>query len=145
MAARLRKHHQDWRFYVYAVFGSFGELLYVGKGSGKRMGVSQKERGGHTAHELAYFRKERDAYAFEVSAIAEMKPALNVHVGGNGSRAKVRRPEAAPKWARAIDAIGSRKYAARLWLSALKSCMLVGADFPGDLSKVEQIRRVAYG
>lgn len=123
-----------WRFYVYALT-QFGKVVYVGKGCGRRLHV-QRRAHGCDGHEIARFRRERDAYAFEVASIAEMAPERNKHPGGNGSRATPVRKERAPKWAAEIAAIGSRVYAARILMRYLH---LV------DPSKVDAIRRIAYG
>ncbi len=84
--------NKAWPYYVYAL--TEGETIrYIGKGSKRRL-VSQMRRFGLDGHEMARFKSERSAYAFEVSAIAEHAPPLNVHKGGNGSRASLgRRPK----------------------------------------------------
>lgn len=142
MAARLRKTHQDeiraYRFYVYEVHGPSGELLYVGKGSGRRMFVSAKKHGG-SACDVAWFNAEKDAYAYEVLRIAQCCPLNNAHPGGNGAKAITRRVQ--PRKTaleKLVDQIGSRAVAARLWLA-------YADGRGGDMSKLEQIRQVAYG
>lgn len=116
MAARTVKirHDEEGRFYVYKLMGDGGTVLYVGKGSGRRLQVQMSKRQCH-GEIIARFKSERDAYAYEVLAIAELKPELNRHKGGNGCRA-VRRVERKPKWLKEMDAIGTRAYGARLLL-----------------------------
>lgn len=139
MAARLRKTHQDemrtkWPFYVYEL-AKDGQSQYIGKGSGRRL-AAQIRNFGIEGVEIARFKREKDAYAFEVKAIAERAPILNRHKGGNGSHAQIKR-ERRPKWDIEIERIGSRAYAARLVLAYGLSLI--------DKSKVDAIRRVAYG
>lgn len=121
-----------WRFYVYELADDSGAVRYVGKGSGDRLKV-QRRRYGLAGHEVARFRRESDAYGFERERIAECRPPLNKHPGGNGSRAtpvRVRRQQ----FELDIERIGSRRYAAR---------MLLRFGWAG--SKVEEIRRIAHG
>lgn len=144
MAARIRKQHQPWRFYVYLVTDAGGAPLYVGKGSGKRMFTSLRERGGASVCQLACFYREEDAYRHEVECIRVMSPKLNILKGGNGSKAS---PVKKTRWKfdSTVSALGTRKFAARLWMAALSACNRSGNIFPGDLSKLENIREVAYG
>lgn len=143
MAARLRKSHQDdvrakYRFYVYEIRDQAENVLYVGKGSGRRMFVSARAHGGK-AIDVAWFVSEKDAYHYEVVRIRESSPSNNKHVGGNGAR--VRAPaknKRKTKFERTIEAIGTRAYAARLWLACAKSGLC-------DLSKLELVRQAAYG
>lgn len=143
MAARIRRPHQDevrakYRFYVYEIRDQFGNVLYVGKGSGRRMFVSAKAHGGE-AIDVAWFVSEKDAYHYEVIRIRESNPSNNKHVGGNGARARApSKTNRKTKFERTIDAIGTRAYAARLWLACAKSGLC-------DLSKLELVRQVAYG
>ena len=133
MAARLNK---TWRFYVYELTNEFGHVLYVGKGSTNRL-KNQKRMFSLDGHEVARFSKESDAYAYEVERIASVKPVLNKHVGGNGSKsiAKVVRKT---RFEKICDEIGTRRVAARLWL-------MFASNETADLSKVGEIRSVAYG
>lgn len=137
MAARTRKvqHDDEGGFYVYRIFGKAGETLYVGKGSSARL-QAQKRRFGAEGEIVARFKREADAYAFEVRLIAEMSPALNKHPGGNGPRCKKRRPHR-PAWLIEMERIGSRVYAARE--------MLARWPYLFDPSTLEKIRQVAYG
>jgi hypothetical protein len=126
---------RPWRFYVYALTDG-DQVVYVGKGSGRRLHV-QRRTHGCDGYEVARFKRERDAYAHEIRVIAELSPARNKHPGGNGSRATPARTPRAPAWMKEIDRIGSRVYAARLLLSRFAHIV--------DPSKVDAIRRVAYG
>lgn len=133
-----------WRFYVYEVLDALGRVIYVGKGSERRIDASRRERGGVSAQEVARFKKESDAYAFEIAHIAERSPELNKHPGGNGSKA-ARQCTKKTQFERAYEALGPRAMAAQLWLAYYDVCKQAGAKFPGDCSKVEQFRAVAYG
>ena len=136
MAARMRKTHQDdvrAKYYVYEVLGEDGRVLYVGKGSGRRMSVSMRERGGSSCVAVRHFASESAAYAFEVKHIAKHINLMNKCKGGNGSKAAKNRK---PRWEIEIDRIGTKTYAARLLMKYLPYV---------DQSKVEEIRRVAHG
>lgn len=122
-----------WPFYVYEIINLSGETIYVGKGSGRRL-RNQVKNFNFNGCEIARFKKESDAYAFEVQKIAEIKPVLNKHVGGNGSKVTIKR-ERKQSWQILIDRIGTRAYAARLLLAF---CV-------ADPSKIDEIRQVAYG
>lgn len=148
MAARIRKHQtsiaKPWQFYVYEVLDPIGNVIYVGKGSGRRMQASKRSRQGTDAREVARFRKESDAYAFEIGRIAELAPECNKHPGGNGSKATVKR-ERETAFQRAYRQWGPSVLAARMLMIVLAACKKAGIEYPGDASKVEQIRRVSYG
>jgi hypothetical protein len=138
MAARLNKlHSEEVRFYVYDILDALGNVIYVGKGSGYRAKVSCAARGGKSFSIVDRFTKEAEAYSFEVSRIAELKPLLNIAKGGNGSKATKTRT-AKDKWQKTFELTGSRAYAARLWLAFAR-------PDNADLSKVDAIRAVAYG
>jgi hypothetical protein len=122
-----------WRFFVYALTEG-DRVVYVGKGSGRRL-QAQRRKHGCEGHEVARFKREADAYAHEIRLIAELSPERNKHPGGSGSRVVNCKP-ATPVWVREIERIGSRVYAARL---LLRFAHVV------DPSKVDAIRRVAYG
>lgn len=128
---------EKWRFYVYDILDSTGNVVYVGKGSGDRCRTSMRQQGGVSVCINAYFKRECDAYAYEVVRIAEIAPTLNRHAGGNGSRATPApeyRPDATDKL---IAQIGTRAYAARLLLR-------FAAD-QFSASKVDFFRKVGYG
>ena len=92
MAARKRLPlPEDWRFYVYAC-GPLDAPVYVGKGSGYRCQQSGR-RVGADAVELARFHNEDDAFAFEVSKIAELTTSANGNSGGGGNRCTPKPPE----------------------------------------------------
>lgn len=132
MAAR------EWIFYVYDIIKD-GLVVYVGKGSGYRLN-SQKKRFSADGYKAALFFNEQDAYDYEIERIAELKPALNIHAGGNGARKqkKITRKPKLFAWEREINLIGSRVYAARILLSR---------DTTGyiDKSNLDRIREIAYG
>lgn len=73
-----------FKFYVYEVLDVAGDVIYVGKGCDRRMYKSQDERGGASCREVARFKNERDAYAYEVVRIAEYNGLLNRNKGGYG-------------------------------------------------------------
>ncbi len=123
------------RFYVYRIFDGF-ETVYVGKGSGRRLN-SQKSKFGMLGEIIAWFKREGDAYAFEIKMIAELRPTANKHPGGNGSRV-FKRARRKFGWELEIARVGSRRYAAR---------ELLKLDTRGfiDPSKLDAIRQVANG
>lgn len=137
MAARLNKLHTDEirarRFYVYELF-SGDSIEYVGKGSGRRL-ETQMRRYGLCGRVVRHFASEAAAYRFEVKHIADAKPKLNRCAGGNGCRANVVRRVRDPIYA-LCESLGSRVVAARLALNFPSLC---------DPSKLDEIRRVAYG
>lgn len=124
---------RPWRFYVYRLIDASGAVCYIGKGSANRLRSQCKSR-RLVGEEIARFRREKDAYAFERAQIADLKPSLNAHPGGNGSRAQ---PVFEPKWVREIDKVGTRRYAARVLLA-------LAADLINP-SEIEGIRQVAHG
>lgn len=132
MAARIN----NWRFYVYELTDKCGQVMYVGKGSTNRLNA-QKRNFSLDGYEVARFKRESDAYAYEVERIASVKPTLNKHIGGNGSKAAVNIVRLT-KFEKLCEEFGTRKVAARLWL-------LFARDSNSDMSKVDEIRAVAYG
>jgi len=124
-----------WRFYVYRLIAHCGAVVYVGKGSGSRL-ATQKRRHGLDGCEVARFKREADAYAFERQQIAELQPALNRCAGGNGGISKPKRPN----WLFVMEKIGTRAYAARLLLAVWRSKPELL-----DASKLDLIRLVAHG
>ncbi len=123
------------RFYVYR-FDDAGGCVYVGKGSGRRFNVQQRKF-ACDGRIVEWFKTESKAYEAERRLIAQLMPRLNVHAGGNGSRA-TRRVNRRPSWQIAIERMGTRKYAARILLACERSV-------PGILkaSDLDQIRMVA--
>src|SRR6185369_5166066 len=103
-----------WRFYVYAFFED-GAWAYVGKGSSDRF-KAQRNRFNLPGHEVARFKTESQAYAFERELISANKPFLNKCPGGGGSRAIPVRTLPLPKEFIEIESVGVRRYAAMiLW------------------------------
>lgn len=131
---------EKWPFYVYEILGANKEVLYVGKGVRRRMYQSLRDRNGVEAVEVARFKKEKDAFAYEVERIDFSKPTLNVAKGGFGGMSTKPRYRAPikDKWTKNFEAIGCKKYAALLWLKYAPVSMR-------SQSTVEQIREVAYG
>jgi hypothetical protein len=132
---------KPWRFYVYQLVDDAGIVQYVGKGSSNRL-ACQKHNFGLEGYEVARFKRESDAYAYEVKRIAECSPLLNKHKGGNGSRVTKQRnsyyrPEKKQDWQIEMDRIGSRAYAARFLLQNWPHMI--------DPNKIEQMARVAWG
>src|ERR1700690_1528318 len=73
-----------WLFYVYALINDC-RIAYIGKGSGYRL-TTQKRHFGLDGYEVARFKREKHAFAFERTMIAEYSPPLNRCAGGNGGR-----------------------------------------------------------
>lgn len=124
---------QSYKFFVYALTDQRGNIVYIGKGSGRRL-KNQIRSKGFDGHELCRFKSEKLAYDYEKKRIAEDKPTLNIHPGGNGCTAQ---KESNPKWLKDIEKIGTRAYAARLLVR-----------FGGDMispSEIETFRKIGYG
>ncbi len=132
-----------WRFYVYEIFDAENDVIYVGKGSGDRL-RSQIRYFSAQGREVARFKREHDAYAFEIQRIAEVKPTLNILKGGNGSRAQKIRQKVQPQWVRNMERIGTRIYAARFLMQHM-AYILKAKLINLTVSEVEKIRRIAYG
>jgi hypothetical protein len=128
------------KFYIYRIFDDEGQTLYIGKGSGNRA-AAQRSKFSANVEVLERFKKEADAYRREIELIAELKPKLNKHRGGNGSKALKPPREGVSAWQREMGLIGTRAYAARVLLrkgdEALRKYISV--------SNIEQLREVAYG
>ena len=126
------------QFYVYAFYN--GEtVIYIGKGCGRRI-HNQERRFGSKGVILKEFKSEKAAYNYEAKLIREMKPEFNKAAGGGGAIS--RRKDRLPAWyiaeLKQIEALGSRKY------TALK-LLALGVGRVIEASKLEDIRRVAYG
>ncbi len=132
MAARKRQA----QFYVYKFDNALGEPAYIGKGSGKRL-QTQSYRLRLEGYEIARFWKEADAYKFEIQAIAEHRPYLNRHRGGNGSRATPVRMPRPQVWESPAHLMASRVQVAKFLLSRCLAYI--------DPAKVDGIRCVAHG
>lgn len=136
MAARIRKTHQDdIRFYVYRFIDADGVVAYVGKGSGRRFS-SQFNKLDMTGDIVSWHKKESDAYAAEVSLISELSPYMNKYKGGNGAKATQKKKARKDKFYLLCEKIGTKAVAARI---------LLNFRWLVDSSKVDMIRRVAYG
>lgn len=134
--ARGRK--AGFRYYVY-MFSENGEVVYVGKGTGRRF-HNQAKRFKCSGEIVRWFASERAAYNFEARLIKKLCPRENIAAGGGGavSSAKSALPVWFRKELRKIEELGSRRYLALELLKLDLSIVL-------PLSKVEQIRRVAHG
>jgi hypothetical protein len=120
------------KFYTYRLTTSDGSVAYIGKGSGKRL-QNQKRKFQLNGEIADYYTKESDAYKAEKLLIAKEKPFLNKCAGGNGNCVTKTRKTS---FEVLYDKIGSKALAARICMNFVHLC---------DASKVEQIRRVAYG
>jgi hypothetical protein len=128
----------ETRFYVYRLID--GEAAaYVGKGSGRRL-ENQMRAFGLPGEIVKRFKREDDAFAYERKLIAELTPTLNRCPGGNGGRAEKCKPYRRDAFDRLIAKLGTRVYAARLWLNCAKA-----APHLVDPSKVDAMKAVAYG
>ena len=136
IAYTLGMPRSHYPFYVYEITDQSGAVIYVGKGSGRRMAASRRDRSGAGCHEVARFKREADAYAHEVERIASHSGLLNKHKGGNGSKATPALRHRKQAWEKEIERIGTRAYAARI---------LLRYAYMFAPSKVEEFRRVAYG
>jgi len=125
-----------WRFYVYQFNDDCGNTIYIGKGSGRRLAVQKRNIQG-IGHEVARFKKESDAYSFEIQLISELRPSLNKCSGGNGSKA-TRQVLRKDKWQSNFERIGPKRYAAQLAIAFSNLACI-------QPSKIEQLREVAYG
>lgn len=127
------------RFYVYQFVGNDGSIMYVGKGSGRRL-KNQERRFGMAGQIVKRFASENAAYEFERALISRLSPSLNKLAGGGGSIAH--RAAKLPTWFRRIQAdiasVGSRVYVAR---------ELLKLDISGivTVSQLDIIKRVAQG
>lgn len=74
----MNSRYSKW--YVYGVLDEHQKLIYIGKGSGARLFTSIMERGGVSAHPMAFFLTEGDALAFERDWIRDRKPSHNRYV-----------------------------------------------------------------
>jgi hypothetical protein len=129
------------RYYVYELTDAQGVVQYVGKGSGTRL-RAQIRNFRLLGHEVARFKRESDAYAYERQRIAEVKPLLNKCAGGNGSRATPVRAPRKTAWEKEVDRVGSRVYAARLLLSFRNGINSLVSKVEMDWAAIEA---VAYG
>lgn len=135
----------EWHrpYYVYT-FRIAGEVVYVGKGSGRRF-KEQVKSFGYLANCIGgivrYFASEKAAYNEEARLIAKHKPRLNANKGGGGAVMRSKRANLLKEFKQAladISRVGSKVYVAQ---------ELLKFDLSGvvEPSKVEQIRQVAYG
>ena len=145
------------KFYIYA-FIEGHEVLYVGKGSGRRL-KQQEKRFGIPGKILERLSSENEAYAREVHWISELRPTMNRNKGGAGSYSKevvprsVRNVMSLADWKREkakaqseydeMERVGTRKYAATVLLRHVNEANCEGLG----LSKVDvsRLREVAYG
>lgn len=117
-------------FYVY-VLGDIEQPDYIGKGSGRRLKQSERQR-GVPGCEIARFKREADAYAFEREKIAELAPGMNKSPGGYGGVATRRRK---PRTA-------TRYQAAKILMERVGSAGLL--DYV-DVTTIKQIESIYYG
>lgn len=131
--------HGEGAFYIYRIFGYWGETLYIGKGSGRRL-ASQKRKFGCDGEIIYRCRDEKSAYRAEVRFIKKLKPSLNKNGGGLGGYTG--RGMTADE--RLMKQIGTRAFAARILLW----CYHHPNDEIHKLidhTKYDEYRQVAYG
>lgn len=127
--------NSPWLFYVYALTDECGVIRYIGKGSGGRLRV-QIRKNNMFGYEIARFKKESDAYAFEVVCIATHSPTMNMCAGGNGPRSRCRQHFVSKEFS-LIRKIGTRAYAARTLLAYARHLV--------DPSILNSLELVSYG
>ncbi|TCK87347.1 hypothetical protein [Paraburkholderia sp. BL9I2N2] len=123
-------------FYVYELVSESGAVMYIGKGSGRRLAV-QRKAFQLDGHEVARFKSEKDAYQFERQRIDELKPFLNIHPGGNGGTVQKKRKPRITEFEKECLRLGSKVVAARLALRFGEHLV--------EPSKLDAVRKVAYG
>lgn len=145
--ARLKatRWHSDgiesWPFYVYALTDKTGLIVYVGKGSGYRL-TAQRRTHQCDGYEIARFRREVDAYAFERELIAQDRPSRNRCAGGNGSRV-CRRPIRRLPSQFDIGKLGSRRFCAKF---LLENDLIHLANAPSEVDGIRhQLQAVLNG
>lgn len=128
-------------FYVYRIFDGV-TTVYVGKGSGSRL-ANQKRVFALPGEIIEECRSDDHAFEREIHWIKTLMPTDNKNVGGLGGRVRPRRKPRLTKEYREIEAMGSRRYAARFLLTKLSE---VNCEHWG-VSKVglDRIREVANG
>lgn len=145
------------RFYVYA-FIEGHEVLYVGKGSGRRL-KQQEKRFGFAGKIIEHLDDELKAYEREVYWISELRPTLNKNRGGSGSfltetvPAALRKSFTLAEWKREerkalaelrrIEEMGTRKYAANVLLRHIDEANC--ASFGLSKIDISRFREVANG
>lgn len=134
MAARKNK-----TFYVYQILDGLIPV-YIGKGSGRRL-ANQKKLFGLEGNIIKEFASEKDAFRFERELISQYRPEHNRNAGGGGGAKKLRKPRKFA-WEIEIERVGTRKYVAQFLYRNIKE---IQKHCPDILSKVDEIRRVAYG
>ncbi len=142
-------HKDRFRFYVYRIIDINDIVVYIGKGSNNRLKVqmrSFKKRG----EEIAFFKKETEAYKFEREMIKFYQPSLNRHPGGNGSVVTKKvfrdcRTKTEKLWDKCFEELGSRVYTARYILINLSAFRKAGVTIASKVEEIEQLRQIAYG
>lgn len=126
-------------FYVYKLYNCPDVVLYVGKGSGRRL-KEQMRRFRLMGEVVREFICERKAFQYERELIEAAKPELNKSPGGNGGWVRYKKPKTPRKTAeeKEMDRVGTRVYAAR---------MLLRFDLRGiiDRGTYQRIKEVALG
>lgn len=136
-SVHLLRARAEWPFYVYELTDESGAVVYVGKGCKSRL-ATQKRHRGLGGHEVARFKKEAHAYAYEIVRIREVGPIQNKHPGGVGG--KFGHGGGIFAELAEINRVGTRRFAARLILKHMWKV-------PGQIgaSELERIRAVANG
>ena len=143
MSSRGRSPGYEHQFYVY-MFRAGGNVIYIGKGSGKRFKAQVKNFsfvpnciGGI----VRYFASEKAAYNAEARLIAKHSPKYNANKGGGGAITRLKKPRLSTEFRKDLEeikAVGTKVYVARRLLNFDLSAVV-------EPSKLERIRQVAYG
>jgi hypothetical protein len=133
------------KFYIYC-FQDGAEILYVGKGTGRRL-AQQEKRFGFAGSIIERLSDEEEAYKREIYWIGRLLPTQNKNAGGGGGMSYInpiphalRGKITTKEWDKArreaqrdqevIESTGTRRYAARLLLTKLdeNNCELFGVS-----------------
>jgi hypothetical protein len=122
------------RFYVYQLFETPDIILYVGKGSGRRL-QKQMRRFSLKGKIIKEFACEERAFECERRLIEIARPELNRNCGGAGGRVSPKPRERKTADERLMDRIGTRVFTARMLLRF----DLRGLVEPGRLKRIIEV------
>lgn len=129
------------KYYVYVITDGH-EVVYVGKGSGRRL-QDQKRRFKCEGSIVEKFTSEKLAYAAEVKWIDQLKPTSNKAKGGNGGWSTPKPGPRLPREYAEIERIGTQRYVAQMLSRKLWEGNI--AQFGVSKIALDRIRAVANG